>query len=105
MRHPRRDVKAWRNLFDQQEQSGLSAVEFCRQQQINIQTFYARRSDIRLQRTNSKFVHVKHEVTRIESRAENANREFTLKHGGSQLSLAGSICPRWMASLMKALNE
>lgn len=58
----------WLDLFERQEQSGLSAVAFCRQYQINIQTFYTRRSDIRLQRTSNKFVHVKREVTTCESR-------------------------------------
>ena len=59
MRHPQRSQQEWRQLFKQQQQSGLSAVEFCQQQHINIQTFYARRSDIRLQHRQSKFVQVK----------------------------------------------
>ncbi|MEI8651165.1 IS66 family insertion sequence element accessory protein TnpB [Paraglaciecola sp. Hal342] len=65
--HQRREVQDWLNLFEQQKQSGLPAVAFCRQQQINVQTYYTRRRDIRLQRTHYKFVHVKHEVTKIES--------------------------------------
>ena len=36
--HQRRDIQDWLNLFEQQKQSGLTAVEFCRQQQINVQT-------------------------------------------------------------------
>ena len=36
--HQRREVQDWLNLFEQQKQSGLTAVEFCRQQQINVQT-------------------------------------------------------------------
>lgn len=65
--HQRRDIQDWLNLFEQQKQSGLTAVEFCRQQQINVQTYYTRRRDIRLQRTSSKFVQVKREVTKVES--------------------------------------
>ncbi|WP_404840972.1 IS66 family insertion sequence element accessory protein TnpA [Alteromonas sp. KUL42] len=37
MRHPQRSQQEWRQLFKQQKQSGLSSVEFCRQQHINIQ--------------------------------------------------------------------
>ena len=59
----RRDKQDWLNLFEQQKQSGLTAVEFCRQQQINVQTYYSRRRDIWLQRTSSKFIQVKREVT------------------------------------------
>ena len=36
--YQRREVQDWLNLFEQQKQSGLTAVEFCRQQQINVQT-------------------------------------------------------------------
>lgn len=62
--HQRREVQDWLNLFEQQKQSGLTAVEFCRQQRINVQTYYRRRRDIRLQRTSNMFVHVKREVTK-----------------------------------------
>jgi len=40
--HQRREVQDWLNLFEQQKQSGLTAVEFCRQQLINVQTYYTR---------------------------------------------------------------
>ena len=44
--HQRRDIQDWLNIFEQQKQSGLTAVEFCRQQRINVQTYYTRRRDI-----------------------------------------------------------
>ena len=43
--HQRRDVQDWLNLFEQKRQSRLTAVKFCRQQQINVQTYYTRRRD------------------------------------------------------------
>ena len=63
--HQRRDIQDWLNLFEQQKQSGLTAVEFCRQQQINVQTYYTMRREILLQRTSSKFVQVNREVTKV----------------------------------------
>ena len=105
MRHPQRSQQEWRQLFTQQQQSGLSAVEFCRQQHINIQTFYARRSDIRLQHHQSKFVQVKREVTTVESRAFTVTEQITLDYGAGQLSLSVTVPPHWLAALMKALNE
>tara|TARA_B100000519_G_scaffold202057_1_gene219293 strand:- start:2119 stop:2436 length:318 start_codon:yes stop_codon:yes gene_type:complete len=105
MRYQRRDVNTWLGLFERQEQSGLSAVAFCRQHQINIQTFYARRSDIRLQRTSNKFVHVKREVTTYESRVEDDTLALTLECATSTLRLPANVSPLWLASLMKALNE
>ncbi len=105
MRYQRRDVNAWMALFERHEQSGLSAVAFCRQHQINIQTFYARRSDIRLQRTSNKFVHFKREVTTCESRIEDDTQTLSLEFAASTLRLPANVSPQWLACLMKALNE
>ena len=105
MRNPQRSQQEWRQLFKQQQHSGLSAVEFCRQQHINIQTFYARRSDIRLQHRQSKFVQVKREVTTVESRECTTAEQITLDYGAGQLSLPITVQPHWVAALMKALNE
>ena len=105
MRYQRRDVNTWLELFERQEQSGLSAVAFCRQHQINIQTFYARRSDIRLQRTSNKFVHVKREVTTFESRVDDDSPSLSLEYAASTLRLPANVSPQWLANLMMALNE
>jgi hypothetical protein len=103
--YQRREVQDWLNLFEQQKQSGLTAVEFCRQQQINVQTYYTRRRDIRLQRTSNKFVQVKREVTKVESYTQKMGGELLLKLGNAQLSVPTNICPHWVATVMKALGE
>jgi len=105
MRNPQRSQQEWQQLFKQQQHSGLSAVEFCRQQHINIQTFYARRSDIRLQHRQNKFVQVKREVTTVESQEFTATEQITLDYGVGQLSLPITVPPYWLAALMKALRE
>jgi hypothetical protein len=104
-RHQRREVQDWLNLFEQQNESGLTAVEFCRQQQINLQTYYTRRRDIRLQRTSSKFVQVKREVTKVESYTEKMGGDLLLKLGNAQLSMPTNINPHWVVAVMKALGE
>ena len=103
--HQRRDIQDWLNLFEQQKQSGLTAVAFCRQQQINVQTYYTRRRDIRLQRTSSKFVQVKREVTKVESYTEAMGGELLLQLGNAQLSVPININPHWIATVMKALSK
>jgi hypothetical protein len=105
MRQPQRSKHEWRELFKQHRHSGLSAVEFCRQQHINIQTFYARRSDIRLQPRQSKFVQVKREVTTVESRECAESEQITLDYGAGRLSLPITVQSHWLAALMKALRE
>tara|TARA_B100000949_G_scaffold4708_1_gene4026 strand:- start:137 stop:463 length:327 start_codon:yes stop_codon:yes gene_type:complete len=103
--HQRRDIQDWLNLFEQQKQSGLTAVAFCRQQQINVQTYYTRRRDIRLQRTSNKFVQVKREVTKVESYTEAMGGELLLQLGNAQLSVPININPHWIATVMKALSK
>ena len=103
--HQRRDIQDWLNIFEQQKQSGLTAVEFCRQQQINVQTYYTRRRDIRLQRTSNKFVQVKREVTKVESYTEAMGGELLLQLGNAQLSVPININPHWIATVMKALSK
>ncbi|NDW20533.1 IS66 family insertion sequence element accessory protein TnpA [Alteromonas hispanica] len=90
--YQRREVQDWLNLFEQQKQSGLTAVAFCRQQLINVQTYYTRRRDIRLQRTISKFVQVKREVTKVKSYTEEMGGLF-LKLVNAQLRVPTNIPP------------
>ena len=103
--YQRREVQDWLNLFEQQKQSGLTAVAFCRQQQINVQTYYTRRRDIRLQRRSNKFVQVKREVTKVESYTEAIGGELLLQLGNAQLSVPININPHWIATVMKALSK
>ena len=103
--YQRREVQDWLNLFEQQKQSGLTAVEFCRQQQINVQTYYTRRRDIRLQRTNNKFVEVKREVTKVEPYTEEMDGDLLLQLGDAQLSVPINISPHCVVAVSKALGD
>ena len=103
--YQRREVQDWLNLFEQQKQNGLTAVAFCRQQQINVQTYYTRRRDIRLQRRSNKFVQVKREVTKVESYTEAIGGELLLQLGNAQLTVPININPHWIATVMKALSK
>ena len=103
--YQRRDIQDWLNLFEQRKQSGLTAVAFCRQQQNNVQTYYTKRRDIRLQRTSNKFVQVKREVTKVESYTEAMGGELLLQFGNAQLSVPININPHWIATVMKALSK
>lgn len=43
----RRGVETWRELVARQERSGISAHAFCRQERLNVWTFYGWRSRLR----------------------------------------------------------
>lgn len=34
-------IKHWKNIFEQQQRSGLTIIQFCRDNKVNISTFYA----------------------------------------------------------------
>ena len=101
MRSERRSRRQWRALFKQQEESGLSAAEFCRNNNIYLQTFYARRSDIS-HRAQRSFVKVEREVT-TEVVQRDTEALMTLTYGQSQLSLPQQTDPAWLARLLKGL--
>lgn len=100
MRQPQRSRQQWLSIFKQQQHSGMTAAEFCSEHAINLQTFYARRSDIRLQTQRSRFVKVEREVTTVE---HTSSENLMLNMGGTQLTLPSSTDVNWLASLIKAL--
>ncbi len=38
-------TKHWKNIFEQQQSSGLSIIGFCRKNKINVSTFYGCEND------------------------------------------------------------
>ena len=105
MRQPRRSPQQWLALFDKQQSSGLSAAEFCKAQNMNLKTWYAKRSDLRQMYTRSGFVRVEREVTTSYSSANCDDSGLQLTFGASALSLPESTDAVWLATLMKHLHQ
>lgn len=103
MRETQRSRDQWLAIFEQQQQSGMTAIDFCKANAINIQTFYARRSDIRLQTQRSGFVKVKRKVTTIEQIC--SERGITLRTSNVQLALPADIDATWLATFVNALRQ
>lgn len=94
----RRSQVAWKALIEQQEQSGLSAAAFCREQGVLAKSFYRWRS--RLQEdTDSAFVRVVPQ-TGIQ---HSLTSRILLEHGSSRVMLE-ACDPHWIAELLKALS-
>lgn len=68
--HQLRQMQDWLNLFEQQKQSGPNAVEFCRQQQINIHTYCTQHARHQASMNIWLAFPVKREVTNVESYTE-----------------------------------
>lgn len=102
----RRNQQQWQDLLEQQEISGLSGAEFCRQQQIDVCQFYyhsAQRRKI-VSSDNSSSVFLRAQISHQHIGDEKPNSVLRLQHGSSELLFPVTPSPRWVAELMAALT-
>ncbi len=99
-----RNKSQWQTLIKEQQTSGLSAAEFCRQNQLNAKYFSKRKSDYLLALQEDKmspFVRLKQAQSNVET--PHINQQILLKHKASQLYIPDTIDIHWLASLLKVL--
>ena len=101
----RRSKQQWLDLLDQQQSSGLSAAEFCRQHNITPKRFYYHASKSRKPKLKDAeapvFVSTKvasHKPLELDHQA------IRFKNGANELFLPATISPRWIAELITALT-
>ena len=97
----RRTQQEWLSLFQQHEQSGLTAAEFCREHQLNAKYFSKRKWDLNWKTKSSESANAFVQVKRAEVSPSPASIQLTL--GQTQLQLPQTIDPNWVAMLIKAL--
>jgi len=96
--------KQWQSLIKEQQASGLSAAEFCRQNQLNAKYFSKRKSDYPLALQEKKpcqFVQLKRPQSKTET--PQISPQLLLKHKDSQLYIPDTFDIQWLAALLKAL--
>ena len=93
----RRTLDDWTKLIEQQAQSDLSILAFCRQHQIPTSNFYKNRHKI--EHVNQASVFVKAKVTTKPGEAT-----IHLAFGDTRLTLPQHCEPTWLAELIKALH-
>ncbi len=106
---PRTDEE-WATMVKTQHESGLSVAKFCRQNNINQQTFYRHRNRIQhqtLHKAVEKFVKVdastdtSNNPTRVPT-ADNPSISLTIGH--INISLCERTSPLWVAQLIREVN-
>jgi len=100
----RRSKKQWLELLEQQQQSGLSVAEFCRQQDLSAKRFYyqiKRQRSITTEKPAPAFVRAELDSTTVDRQSQQA---IQLQRGRCQLRLPVNTSPRWVAELMMALS-
>jgi len=101
-RRKHRSKAEWRNLIDQQMQSGLNAVAFCDQQGLSRKTFYRHRKLQEQKPCDSlagQFIKV--EPKPVQSIPQQF--EAVLHYRSSRVHLPLGADPMWVAELLKAL--
>lgn len=101
----RRNQQQWQGLLDQQEISGLSGAEFCRQQQIDVNQFYYHNAQRRKAAVsdNPSSAFLRAQITPVTVDADISDQTIRLQHGRSELLFPIAVSPRWVAELMVAL--
>lgn len=100
---PKRRTKAdWLAIIQTQQQSGLTPPLFCQREKITLQSFYARRCELRDKchaPTTSAFI-------QVETRPSAAMSSSTtvLRWEQATLSVPLNCDPLWLAQLLKALS-
>ena len=94
----RRSSKEWQVIIEQQESSGISVAQFCKQHALNNKYFHARKQSLlkRQQRIlSSPFIKV--------SKTSPDTTMMSLQIGDATLSLPLNCEPLWLAQLLKAV--
>lgn len=88
----------WRQHIEAWERSGLSQVEYCAEQQINVRTFTARLSDYRKSPQSDSAALIPVQVKPMTT----GTMIFTHAQG-HRLELPISVSAQWVAELLRCL--
>jgi transposase-like protein len=90
----------WRQIIARQEESGLSVLEFCRQEELSAHTLYNWR------RRFSRQPRVKFAMVEVspETRSPNAGLELLLA-GGERLQIFAGVDAATLRTVLAALRE
>lgn len=95
------------SLFEQQQQSGMTIRAFCQKQDLNYQTFMARKSDLKRNwashNTKAGASHST-QLVKLDLPKKQPQNAVTIKHGNSELHIHNGHDIACLASLIKALN-
>ena len=96
----KRTKQQWLELIQAQQSSDLSIIDFCREQNLPLNNFYARRSDwLKSQRIETNIKSSFSKVT-VAEKPERSTTAITLSIGKATLSIPSSTDVVWLAKLI-----
>jgi hypothetical protein len=95
----RRTEQEWRQLFSRQEQSGLSAAQFCRENNLCNKHFSKRRKELQGESKGSSKTFVPVQVARPQ-----AVDFLHIRYGRVEIQLPCTMDVNWLAALVQQLQ-
>jgi len=103
-----RSRSEWTALIDQQEQSGLSVLDFCRDQGLYAKTFYKQRKALGRSPSRPQAAPPSRAFVQVQplssAAVSGASGRMMLHHQDCWLHLPESVDPLWIAKLLQALS-
>ena len=95
-------TKHWQNIFEQQQSSGLSIIGFCRENKINVSTFYGWRKRLASQTTQTQPQQIIPFIINEPSFVQSSMIKLTTPRG-YQLDFDAMLAHQVLAQLLKLL--
>jgi len=97
----KRTKQQWLELIQAQQTSDLSIIDFCREQDLPLNNFYARRSDwLKSNRTETNISSSAFSKVTVTETAKSSTTAITLNIGKATLSVPSSTDVTWLAKLI-----
>ena len=97
----KRTKQQWLELIQAQQASDLSIIDFCREKDLPLNNFYARRSDwLKSQRTETNIKSSAFSKVTVAEKSERSTTAITLSIGKATLSIPSSTDVVWLAKLI-----
>lgn len=94
-----RNQEQWQAIIEKQQTSGLTIIDYCRENQLSTSSFYATRK--KLKSTSNNFVHAK--VTQqVELITQQQPIELSL--GQAKLTFPSNTCPAYLGQVLRELT-
>jgi len=101
----KRTKQQWLELIQAQQNSDLSIIDFCREQNLPLNNFYARRSDwLKSKRIATNLEPSAFSKVAVAERSESSATAITLSIGKATLSIPSSADAVWLAKLIGQLT-
>jgi len=100
----KRTKQQWLELIQAQQTSDLSIIDFCREQDLPLNNFYARRSDwLKSNRAETNISSSAFSKVTVTETAKSSTTAITLNIGKATLSVPSSTDVTWLAKLIGQL--